>query len=59
MTKKEKQKQEKMLLQSLEWWTNKRAEAIKAGDEAALAEAEAGRDNTTTELLKIQPKSKN
>lgn len=58
MTNKERAEQIAKLKKSLEWWTAKRAEAITAGDAEALTEAEAGRNNTLSELLKLQPKSR-
>lgn len=42
------------LLQSLEWWTKERAEAITNGDEIGREIAERNRANTLRELLKLR-----
>lgn len=53
MTKAERERQRAELLKALHWWTAQRADAIRANDADALAEAEAGRANTLAELEKL------
>lgn len=53
MKAKAKRDQIEILKNSLVWWTDKRAEAIKNGDSEALAEAEAGRENTIKAIEEI------
>ena len=56
MTKREREHQIANAKKALKWWTERRAEAIKAGDRDALTEAEAGRNNAFIVLSELQPK---